>query len=616
MQKKKHHLNLDYEHGLIDIKKIDPSFPFQVRKYFDVDTLKELAANILREGLIEPIVVRRKGRRCEIIAGERRFRAVRDFTEMKTIPAQIVKTTDLEARRMSAAENVLRQDLSAIELIEGIVELVDAELIKDKQYAAMGKKPAERVKALLGKLHSITNSTIRGSKVSKEAASLLRKFAQQVGKIFKNLPKPLEWRSFYRHDLPILMDISEEVRKVSIQKGLNRSQIGALETLKEVSSEEFQKVIPHDQEPSNLVKGPDRADSSQIELKDLSAREIKDIAEKAAKKASLTELNRPRVSPSSNQETVIYMMSRLGIPVERIAALLKINRKTAKKYSENPRLIRSIKKSLKKGHACHKVAEEHGCPEPLVWSIALEGKSDQERFKSLGWGLRTWDHWYFNHIDQRFGDEWPGQIPAQLVAHTLFYFTNQGDLVFDPMAGGGVVPDTSLAFNRKCWSFDLADRPEIRPEIEPHQWNPENLLWPVKGSKKPDLIFFDPPYFKKQESHYSEDSISMLSRKEYLRFFKELFPLFRESTKAHARIAFLNADWRDFQGQAAMEEDPDQSILLLDYMDIMRRSGWKITHIIDCPLSTQRFLPIMVDRMQRNRTLGVVRRSLLIGRKK
>ncbi|GAI55310.1 unnamed protein product, partial [marine sediment metagenome] len=105
---------------------------------------------------------------------------------------------------------------------------------------------------------------------------------------------------------------------------------------------------------------PDSKDYSKIGLRDLSAREIKDIAEKAAKKESLTELNRARVSPSSSQETVIHMMSRLGIPVERIAALLKINRKTAKKYSENPRLIRSIKKSLKKGHACHKVAEEYG----------------------------------------------------------------------------------------------------------------------------------------------------------------------------------------------------------------------------------------------------------------
>ena len=96
-------------------------------------------------------------------------------------------------------------------------------------------------------------------------------------------------------------------------------------------------------------------------------------------------------------------------------------------------------------------------------------------------------------MDRRFGDDRPGQIPAQLVGHTFLYFSEVGDLVFDPKAGGGVVPDMCLAFGRKCWSFDLADRPEIRPEIEPFQWNPERLVWPVNASKKPDLIFFDPP---------------------------------------------------------------------------------------------------------------------------
>jgi hypothetical protein len=87
----------------------------------------------------------------------------------------------------------------------------------------------------------------------------------------------------------------------------------------------------------------------------------------------------------------------------------------------------------------------------------------------------------------------PGQIPAQLVGHTLFYFTQEQDLIFDPMAGGGVVPDTCLAFNRRCWSFDLADRPETRPEIEPHQWNPERLVSPVKGKERPDLFIFADP---------------------------------------------------------------------------------------------------------------------------
>jgi DNA modification methylase len=233
----------------------------------------------------------------------------------------------------------------------------------------------------------------------------------------------------------------------------------------------------------------------------------------------------------------------------------------------------------------------------------------------LNWGLRTWDHWYFNDVDQRFGDNWPGQIPAQLVAHTLFYFSHEGDLVFDPMAGGGVVADTCVTFGRKCWSFDLADRPKTRPEILPHQWDPEDLTWPSTANKKPDLIFFDPPYFNKMAQQYSKESISSFSRKEYLKFFRELFPLFRERSRENARIAFLNADWRDFQGVGAMEEDPDKGIFLSDYINIMSRSGWKITHIIDCPMSSQRFKPNQVRRMQKNRTLGVVRRSLIIGRR-
>ena len=56
---------------------------------------------------------------------------------------------------------------------------------------------------------------------------------------------------------------------------------------------------------------PEFKDFPQIELKDLSAREIRDIGEKAAKKERLTDLSRARVSPSSSQATVVHMMSRL-----------------------------------------------------------------------------------------------------------------------------------------------------------------------------------------------------------------------------------------------------------------------------------------------------------------
>ena len=77
---------------------------------------------------------------------------------------------------------------------------------------------------------------------------------------------------------------------------------------------------------------------------------------------------------------------------------------------------------------------------PLPGSLALEGKDDLQRFKELDWGLRTWDLWDWNDCDRRFGDEWPGRIPAQMIAHILYLFSRQKDLVFDPMGGGGVTP--------------------------------------------------------------------------------------------------------------------------------------------------------------------------------
>ena len=168
----------------IDTNKIDPS-PFQVQKYFNQVKQKELGESIQREGLIEPIVVRLKGRLYEIIAGERRFRAIRDFTDLKTIPAQIIKADDLQARRISADENLQREDLSAIEEVEGIVEIVDAELIEDKEYASIGKNPAERVKVLMGKLDSVRASKERGSKVSKHSMQLFHIFMEQLKKYSK-----------------------------------------------------------------------------------------------------------------------------------------------------------------------------------------------------------------------------------------------------------------------------------------------------------------------------------------------------------------------------------------------------------------------------------------------
>ena len=195
------------------------------------------------------------------------------------------------------------------------------------------------------------------------------KFVGRVENVFANMPKHLEWLSFLNHDLPLLMDFCEEVQEVSIQHHLNKSQTRALAKLKETSEEEFQRIVTpvcrveHStgrQDETPALSGFEQVDQDfhKIKISDLSAREIEKIADKAAKKEALIERNRRRRSPSLSLDAKILLMNRLGIPVDRIAARLKVNRKTVLKYSHNPPLVQSIRELLEKGVSLLEVSEE------------------------------------------------------------------------------------------------------------------------------------------------------------------------------------------------------------------------------------------------------------------
>jgi hypothetical protein len=312
----------------------------------------------------------------------------------------------------------------------------------------------------------------------------------------------------------------------------------------------------------------------------------------------------------------IFRMHRLGIPQDRIAKRLGLAR-TSFQYHlpKMAALPNSANADLSRGFTIAQVAQKHGWPDPMLWSLALEGKNDDDRFKELGWDFRTWDQWEWNDCDNRFGDDWPGRIPIQLIAHVLRYFSKPGDLIFDPMAGGGVTPDTCLAMGRRCWAFDMMDRPETRPEIEPFTWDissAQSRLWPVSAKEKPDLIIFDPPYFDKKAADYDKKSISGLSKKAYLDFLDAFFILLKQNVKKKTRLAFINADWRDFQNTPVVEEKYKGGILIDDYLDILKRTGWYHTHIIQAPLSSQRFSPVVVSAMQKKGILGVTSRYVII----
>ena len=159
----------------VDIDKISPS-PFQPRRAFDEIKLQELAMSIHNQGIIQPLVVRPKGERFELIAGERRWRAAMK-AGLSTVPVVVRQASDRDALQLALIENLQREDLNPIEEATGYRRLQDEftwsqEEVADKvgksrpavtnalrllalpsevqQEVASGNLPAGQARALLG----------------------------------------------------------------------------------------------------------------------------------------------------------------------------------------------------------------------------------------------------------------------------------------------------------------------------------------------------------------------------------------------------------------------------------------------------------------------------------
>ena len=106
----------------INIENIEPC-SFQPRTEFNQEALETLAQSIKEKGILQPLLLRKKGEKYEIIAGERRWRAAK-LAGLKVVPAVIKNLTDSETLEIALIENLQRENLSAIEEAEGLNRLM------------------------------------------------------------------------------------------------------------------------------------------------------------------------------------------------------------------------------------------------------------------------------------------------------------------------------------------------------------------------------------------------------------------------------------------------------------------------------------------------------------
>jgi ParB family chromosome partitioning protein len=136
--------------GVYQSLKLDSiqSNPYQPRRDFDKSAIADLAKSIESEGLLQPIVVRAKGDQYELIAGERRFRAVQQLGHA-TIFARVMEVSDASSASLALIENLQREDLNPIDEALGFASLLrDFDLTQEAAAERVGKGRATVANAM------------------------------------------------------------------------------------------------------------------------------------------------------------------------------------------------------------------------------------------------------------------------------------------------------------------------------------------------------------------------------------------------------------------------------------------------------------------------------------
>ena len=149
---------------------------FQPRLSFDDASLADLASSIKQHGIIQPLVLRRKNDKYEIIAGERRFKAAK-MAGLVSVPAVISNLDDNASAEVAIVENIQRKDLTAIEEARSYQALLDkGYMTQDELARKMGlSQSAISNKLRLLTLDEAVQEAILAEKISERHARTLLK---------------------------------------------------------------------------------------------------------------------------------------------------------------------------------------------------------------------------------------------------------------------------------------------------------------------------------------------------------------------------------------------------------------------------------------------------------
>jgi ParB family transcriptional regulator, chromosome partitioning protein len=325
-----------------------------------------------------------------------------------------------------------------------------------------------------------------------------------------------------------------------------------------------------------------------------------------------------------------YQKAELGIPLLEIERELAKQRQGVRKDLKEP-TSSSIELEVKKVEQARDLVAKRIGLSPTTFERAkkvIEEGSDQLK-DSVRQGKRSisnaydeiqkpktkqesvfvpkiFNVWSFSAPDDRFGmKNYPGRTPGQIMQNILYYWTEKGGLVIDPMAGGGTMVDVANFMGRKCLAYDLEP---VRKDI--HFNNIRNGL-PDK-TVGCNLVFLDPPYWGgvgQQPKGYTkkEGALSNMSAEEYMQFLNVLAKECYRILADKGVVALLHQDQTDIMTGMA-------HFFVADILPIFREVGFTVTNHIQAPLTTQ-MDAYMVSKAKEERRVIDLARDIYIFRK-
>ncbi|HEX9652148.1 MAG TPA: ParB/RepB/Spo0J family partition protein [bacterium] len=218
----------------VEVSRVVPN-PFQPRETFDPVTLEELKQSIAENGVIQPITVREMDSGYQLIAGERRLRAVKDLG-LDRIPAYVLQVnTDAEMLELSLIENIQRENLNPIDEANGYQALIiKCHLTQDEVAKKVGKDRSTVTNFLrLLKLPKLIQESLVAGEVSTGHArallalpsssdqialwkkSLSHKLSvRQVESLIKKLQSPEKKKQPRKEGNPFFREIEDRFRSI------------------------------------------------------------------------------------------------------------------------------------------------------------------------------------------------------------------------------------------------------------------------------------------------------------------------------------------------------------------------------------------------------------------